>query len=304
MAIKNILITGVNGFIGKHLASRLHGKFNIIGFDKKTTFDLEKDCQPFLDTIKDTNLASYYDFSNKDNYHYANTLNGFKNLVKRIPYKVPIVSASSSSTLYISSKLPYIQNKLDTDNFIKNLDVSSSTLLLGGVYSDKCELYMLYSIIERIRNKSPNMIFYPGNANNGIGYIHINQVARCIENSINEVISKEIKDIKIVCQNNSSYKDIYDTTCLVFHNKVYPLIEVPKTIGKIGLTINNIFNSSNFFQPWMIDYCDAEYPFLDSDFADRNLLSDLENILEYAKNYPEHWVEINEKRNMPRLPEV
>jgi nucleoside-diphosphate-sugar epimerase len=318
MATKNILITGVNGFIGKHLNNSLQSKFNIIGIDKvrsrdnsnATILDLEKDSTSFVNSIKNTkldcivHLASYYDFSNKQNSHYEDTLNGFKSLISKLSYDVPIVSASSASTLYIGSELPYINNKKDTDNFVESLDVPSSTLLLGGVYSDKCELYMLYQIIERIRNKNPDMIFYPGNPDNGVGYINIKQVVKYIEESISNVINTYVKDKKLVCQDKVSYRELYDTSCLAFYDKKYPLVQVPKSVGKAGLATTNVIQRSNFFQPWMIDYCDADYPLYGSEFNDCNLVQDLESMLLYAKNYPEKWIEINKKRDMSRLNNV
>jgi len=186
--------------------------FNFNLKNTNATINFSKILRPYYQSISGIiHLADYYDFTNKPTTKYNHARNGFENfldinITQGIP-SVPIIAANSISILepsvpnstennllspYTNQCLPYIENKILLEqtllNYKKKFPVCS--LLLGGVYSDKCELYLLYQFLERIRLKQFDMLFTCVPNNYGLSYVHINEVV----DTITQVLTKEFNN--------------------------------------------------------------------------------------------------------------
>lgn len=282
------------------------------------------------------NLAGYYDFSNKQSAHYMSSQFGFENLMdklhKTLPLSVPVFNASSISIYkptipgqkitvgseLSSDKLPYIRNKIFIESSMdKYKERPMVSLVLGGVYSDNCELYILYQQLERIRQKGYDINFFPGDYNTGITYVHIDQVVRTFENCIDKFGSgcgDFAGHYRLLVGQRSpmTYKQLFDKACLGFHGKTLSLYSVSPILAQIGLHYLNKYKPS-FFEPWMIDYATNHYEIVPSELmygsrvqiadeiTERNIVDDVDKMIQFAKSDPTKWKEINEARSMTRL---
>mgnify|MGYP001192469360 FL=1 len=165
---KKILITGIYGFLGQHLAQRLHTDNEIIGINQSNQ---DKNFQlPNVSIIEGDisdpktldNVASDIDFIfhfgsptsvvlfKKDpTKYYANTINGMKNILQFAKNQsVTKLIFPSSGSVYSQNSKPHIENiipkpsnlygeaKVECENLAKNFtdDVNSIGLRIFAVY--------------------------------------------------------------------------------------------------------------------------------------------------------------------------
>jgi nucleoside-diphosphate-sugar epimerase len=121
---KNILITGVDGFIGYHLAKRLYLDFNIFGIDKNR----------HLKRIKRSSLKKYYCL-NLDNYNKLKILNNFK-----FDYIFHLGAFSKPSKAELNPESAISSNIIGTINMLKIAKKSRNCRFIfssaGAIYNN------------------------------------------------------------------------------------------------------------------------------------------------------------------------
>lgn len=287
---------------------------------------------PICGSIKGiVHLAAYYDFTNKKSPLYDKIQNGFETFMEigheKLPLNVPIITTTSLSMMKsttpgnkitpysptvcdLDNCLPYIKSKISLENSLKKYkERPCISLSLSGVYSNNCELYLLYQMLERIRLKKWDIIFHSIPKNHGLTYIHIDEVIDIILKSLNHYQGKSGFHKFIVGQDKPvSYDDIYQKANYIFHQKNYPSVRIPKIVAKSGIYLQNLINKNHFFEPWMIDYSQNHYEIDNIKLTKKigweqthYLLNDFDEMLSFALSNPDQWKIINEARNMSRL---
>ena len=240
-------------------------------------------------------LANYYDFTNKFNEFYGNQSHFIKFIEKHQKYfnNVPILFASSLSTLcankskldqnseYSESKLPYIQSKIQLEkemyNYSMKKNVNVTSLLLSGVYSDHCELYLMYKFIEQIRLKTIYGHFFSGNMNNHQSYIHIDDLVSNIHQYLLNPSSN--KFTRLLLGKSITYKKLFESI-----DPRHKIITVPTKLASKFLKINQKFNKNYFFKDWMLEFADKNYELNSNEFQmEHNISKDINQMLKKSK---------------------
>lgn len=207
--MKNIIVTGHDGFLGSHLVPELQKKFNVIGVSK-TRYN-----QKITQLKKDICKISYLDFPEKINYiiHLAAitdpiycqknpkecfnvNVNGTQNILELARRKDSKIIFFSTSHVYgIPKKLPvkegdpkhpnsiYSDSKLDAEIICESysrtygLDVSIARLF--SVYGPNSSSHLVVNSI--INQLLKNKVIQLGNVNSRRDFVYVTDVIQAIK---------------------------------------------------------------------------------------------------------------------------
>ena len=240
--MKNIIVTGHDGFLGSHLVPELQKKFNVIGVSK-TGYN-----QKITQLKKDICKISYLDFPEKINYiiHLAAitdpiycqknpkecfnvNVNGTQNILELARRKDSKIIFFSTSHVYgIPKKLPvkegdpkhpnsiYSDSKLDAEIICESysrtygLDVSIARLF--SVYGPNSSSHLVVNSI--INQLLKNKVIQLGNVNSRRDFIYVTDV---------------IQAIKIILKTIHGFNDYNVGT-----GKSYSILEICEILKKIS----------------------------------------------------------------------
>ena len=240
--MKNIIVTGHDGFLGSHLVPELQKKFNVIGVSK-TSYN-----QKITQLKKDICKISYLDFPEKINYiiHLAAitdpiycqknpkecfnvNVNGTQNILELARRKDSKIIFFSTSHVYgIPKKLPvkegdpkhpnsiYSGSKLDAEIICESysrtygLDVSIARLF--SVYGPNSSSHLVVNSI--INQLLKNKVIQLGNVNSRRDFIYVTDV---------------IQAIKIILKTIHGFNDYNVGT-----GKSYSILEICEILKKIS----------------------------------------------------------------------
>ena len=240
--MKNIIVTGHDGFLGSHLVPELQKKFNVIGVSK-TGYS-----QKITQLKKDICKISYLDFPGKINYiiHLAAitdpiycqknpkecfnvNVNGTQNILELARRKDSKIIFFSTSHVYgIPKKLPvkegdpkhpnsiYSDSKLDAEIICESysrtygLDVSIARLF--SVYGPNSSSHLVVNSI--INQLLKNKVIQLGNVNSRRDFIYVTDV---------------IQAIKIILKTIHGFNDYNVGT-----GKSYSILEICEILKKIS----------------------------------------------------------------------
>ena len=240
--MKNIIVTGHDGFLGSHLVPELQKKFNVIGVSK-TGYS-----QKITQLKKDICKISYLDFPEKINYiiHLAAitdpiycqknpkecfnvNVNGTQNILELARRKDSKIIFFSTSHVYgIPKKLPvkegdpkhpnsiYSDSKLDAEIICESysrtygLDVSIARLF--SVYGPNSSSHLVVNSI--INQLLKNKVIQLGNINSRRDFIYVTDV---------------IQAIKIILKTIHGFNDYNVGT-----GKSYSILEICEILKKIS----------------------------------------------------------------------
>ena len=240
--MKNIIVTGHDGFLGSHLVPELQKKFNVIGVSK-TSHN-----QKITQLKKDICKISYLDFPEKINYiiHLAAitdpiycqknpkecfnvNVNGTQNILELARRKDSKIIFFSTSHVYgIPKKLPvkegdpkhpnsiYSDSKLDAEIICESysrtygLDVSIARLF--SVYGPNSSSHLVVNSI--INQLLKNKVIQLGNVNSRRDFIYVTDV---------------IQAIKIILKTIHGFNDYNVGT-----GKSYSILEICEILKKIS----------------------------------------------------------------------
>lgn len=293
-----VIVTGSSGFIGKKLIAELSKSHEIAALDlvpvdnanlNPNIHQFELDLgngesiahffrshpRPISGLI---NLAAFYSFSNKPSVHYQRLLSGLPYLAQEFSRlktgTACFIQASSMACLeplppgmLLNNESPsvarweYPKFKRDSEEILRSVLKCERyvELVLAAVYSEFCELVPLYKFLSAHRNLSLHRWFYPGNADRGLTYIHVDDVAAAFKAQL-ETLSTT-RRLLIGEYEPTTYRTIAQIMDLELYGFVIPKLKVPKWFAKLGaFVLSKIFKRS-FYQPWMIDLADEHYCF-------------------------------------------
>ena len=240
--MKNIIVTGHDGFLGSHLVPELQKKFNVIGVSK-TGYS-----QKITQLKKDICKISYLDFPEKINYiiHLAAitdpiycqknpkecfnvNVNGTQNILELARRKDSKIIFFSTSHVYgIPKKLPvkegdpkhpnsiYSDSKLDAEiiceSYSRTYGLDVSIVRLFSVYGPNSSSHLVVNSI--INQLLKNKVIQLGNVNSRRDFIYVTDV---------------IQAIKIILKTIHGFNDYNVGT-----GKSYSILEICEILKKIS----------------------------------------------------------------------
>lgn len=267
-------------------------------------------------------LAAYYDFENRPDPRYERVEVGLRQLVVRMKVRLPttpLVFASSMTSLAstepgrrLTEESPrtgdwaYPAHKLRCEDILEKegADLPTAELVLSGVYSDWCELVPLYRHIERVRSSPLLRNLYPGRADRGLTYVHVDDVAKAFfltaealktRSGVHRFLIGEARPV--------TYETIQQTASTVFFGRHSTLVRVPRRLARAGVQVLSRAGVEPFIKPWMVSYSGEHFEFdlskttTELGWAPRHDLSrELEAMCRRARDERREWSQRNEAR--------
>lgn len=226
-------------------------------------------------------LAAYYDFSGEpDPLYKALTVEGTKRLLKELQkFEVEQFIFSSSllvmepaeeQTDVIAEDAPldaewaYPQSKLEAEKIVENCreDIPAVILRIAGVYDDNCHSLPISQHIRRIYEKQLESVFFPGDAERGQAFVHIEDLAECFFQTVGKRKTLDSCEVFLIAEPHVlSHQELQDDLGMLLHGKEWPTIRMPKILAKAGAWAKErLLGQDEFIKPWMIDLADDHYP--------------------------------------------
>lgn len=298
-----IVVTGSSGRIGTRVIERLKERCQPVGIDfigitskapemefvfVDLSSDESVDCA--FDRIRYAygnriasivHLAAFYSFSGKGLENYDRiTVKGTGRLLSQAK-KFEIEQFLFTSTMLVHDPSPrgvkitedspihgkwhYPASKVRTEKLIHEQRGSVPTVVLriAGCYDDQCNCVPLSQHMSRIYEKQFASLVFPGNSDNGVCYIHfddlIDMIALCIDKR--KELDPEVT--LLACEEDSvTYRELQTKFGKLLHNKDnWPMVRVPKWFAKFGAFVLNLvpFGPPPFIKPWMVNLADDNY---------------------------------------------
>jgi len=335
-----IVVSGSSGLIGTALVERLALDFDVAALDIKppAQHSLGKNVNFFQLDLGDpsviraffeehprpiqglVNLAGYYNFSNKPSIHYDRLKLGLIELARCYrslkASESCFIQASSMACLEPVSngtlieahaqsypRWEYPRFKKDSEDILRKelADEPYVEMVIAGVYTDTCELVPLYQFLECHLRCRFQRWFYPGDGNQGLTYIHLDDVCKAFQRQL----SAKVRYRRVLI--GESEATTYSQIATIVDNELYgfklPKIRVPKWLARFGALCLTKVSKREFYQPWMIDFADEHYQFnlngtleqLDW-IPTRKLTNELPEMIRRARQQPVEWRNLNAKR--------
>ncbi|MAA79580.1 MAG: hypothetical protein CL916_10005 [Deltaproteobacteria bacterium] len=272
-------------------------------------------------------LTAYYDFRNQPDKRYTQLEQTFPQLLRGLdallPAGAPILHSSSMAAMAptepgypLSADSPrigswaYPQHKLAMERIIEScvLKRPVAELVLAGVYSDRGDLVPLFQQIERIRRYRPEALFFPGNADRGLTYVHVDDVADAFARALVRLRDQtQVHRLLIGESSAVNYREIHDRASHMFHGYQLPIFWVPRWLAAGGAYvlgwIGDRCGVRRFLRAWMVRYAGEHFEF-DLTLTENcigwkprvHLCERLPTILHFAKNQPKDWLAVNRER--------
>ena len=348
MKRSSVLILGASGFIGRAVQQQLSSDHELITADlqpnalndvssehhiidqgnpedvARLLSALEHHCDRLVGVV---HLTAYYDFRNQPDKRYAQLEQTFPQLLRGLdallPAGVPILHSSSMAAMAptepgspLSASSPrmgswaYPQHKLAMERILESCELNRpvAELVLAGVYSDRAELVPLFQQIERLRRRRPEALFFPGNADRGLTYVHVDDAADAFARALTRLRDQaQVHRLLIGESSAVTYREIHERASQEFHGYHLPLVWVPRWLAAAGADVlgwlGDRVGIRRFLRAWMVPYAGEHFEF-DLGPTERSIgwrprvhLSErLPTILHLAKRDPKEWLAVNQAR--------
>lgn len=344
-----VIVTGSSGFIGSALAQRLSRTYQVVGLDQnipakkiegvdyyalnmsspdEVDSTLQKIVEKHGSQISSVvHLVAYYNFDGKRSPKYREiTVNGTKFLLLALKKFSQTEQFIFSSTMLVHAPSvgrkvteedpvkpgwAYPESKIHAENVIhENRDaISVLNLRIAGVYEDTCHSIPISNHIARIYENQFSSVLFPGNADHGQTFLHLEDLIDAIELAVDR--RKNLPDELTLLLGEDKvlpYRELQEQIGVLTHNIKWPTIRVPKFFARAGAFMlgKMPFIRDPFIKPWMIDYADDNYV-LDLSLAKRylgwtpkrNLEETLPGMIADLKRDPELWYKKNKLEKPP-----
>jgi len=343
-----VLVTGAAGLIGSRLLGHLQPNYDTVAFDVVVPKQIDDatdwiqcdmtNSQSVFDALarlRETHgntlasvihLAAYYDFSGEPSplYHEL-TVEGTRRLLHGLKRFDAEQFIFSSSLLVMKPAKPgktlredsatqaewdYPQSKLQTEAVIaeEHGKIPVLVLRIAGVYDEDCHSIPIAHQIDRIYKKEMESYFFPGNAELGQSFVHLDDLVDCFVCAVERRSQLGPYELLLVGEPDVvSYEELQEQIGQSLHGKAWPTIRIPKVVAKVGAWVEERLpgQGDSFIKPWMVDLADAHYPVDPSRAQEKlgwvpqhSLRSALGTILDRLKQDPQHWYTIN-KLHLP-----
>lgn len=339
-----ILITGSSGLIGTRLARAFEDEFRIVGLDVKPPkaddssaefieCDLTKE-PSVAEAMKEVrrrfgerlasviHLAAYYDFSGEPSPLYRKlTVEGTSRLLRSLQaFSVEQFLFSSSLLVMepvgeeaeITESSPteaqwdYPRSKLEAEKVIEDErgGIPVVILRIAGVYDEDCRSIPIAQQIVRIYEKDLESFFFPGDADHGQPFIHLDDLIECVRRVISLRGKLGQRELFLIAEPDIvSYAEMQDRLGRLLHGHEWPTIRIPKIAAKAGAWVKEKVAGEGekiFIKPWMVDLADDHYPVVIDRARERldwkptrRLRETLKEMVERLKSDPQKWYAMN-----------
>jgi nucleoside-diphosphate-sugar epimerase len=341
-----VVIMGSSGLIGTRLSRLLVPDYHVVGLDIKPPAEpvpgatwiecdltddkavpavLHRVAKDFGDQFASVvHLAAYYDFSGEPSSLYQDlTIEGTRRLLKTLQrYQVQqfafvstlLVMEPAESGARLTAFSPtqaewdYPQSKLAAEEVIheERGEIPVVILRLAGAYDEDCHSVPLAQQISRIHQKQLESFVFPGVRSHGQSFIHLNDVAECLQRTIEYRARLGEDEIFLVGEEDvMGYDELQDAVGELIHGRQWPTIRIPKAAAKAGAWVKEKAargeSEEPFIRPWMIDLADQNYPVDLQHLKDRldwqpqyTLRATLPEMARRLKQSPRRWYEENQ----------
>ncbi|WP_425398002.1 NAD-dependent epimerase/dehydratase family protein [Aeoliella sp.] len=270
-------------------------------------------------------LAAYYDFAGEDSPLYRDlTVEGTRRLLRELKAFDQVEQFVFSSSLLVMkpcepddklteqsparAEWQYPESKLAAENVIRREagEIPTVVLRMAGVYDEYGHSLPITQNIRRIAEKELESYFYPGDAERGQAFVHLDDLVNCFELVVERRGELESSEMFLVAEDEClSYEKLQDLIGEELHGvDDWPTIRIPKALAKAGAWVKDKTATSEddrpFIKPWMVDMADAHYPVNNSrarkrlGWTPKHCLSKtLPEILRHLKEDPREWYELN-----------
>ena len=268
-------------------------------------------------------LAAYYDFGGEPSPMYEKlTVQGTRYLLQQLLLSLKVEQFVFSSSLLvmkpaaegetISEMSPtegawdYPESKLKAEEVIRQgrENIPAVILRIAGVYNEDCHSIPIAQQISRIHAKDLESYFFPGDANHGQAFVHLDDLIACLANTVERRGQLGPFELVLIAEPDvMSYAELQDRIGVLLHGKEWPTIRIPKAVAKAGAWVRDKLASEDepsFIKPWMVDLADAHYP-VQIELARRllgwepkhRLRDTLEEMIRRLKQEPRRWYQTN-----------
>jgi len=299
-----ILITGSTGLIGSRISEALARGYRVVGLDVKPPLDdhsltafVECDLtqtESVADTMNQVrsgfgaklasvvHLAAYYDFSGEPSPLYDElTVEGTRRLLTALQqFEVEQFIFSSSllvmqpveegekvsETTPIEGTWDYPQSKIEAEEVIRRTrgKIPAVILRLAGVYDEDCHSVPIGQQIGRIHQKQLESYFFPGDADHGQAFVHLDDLVDAFVKTIERRGQLPEFTVLLIAEPDvMSYEELQDRIGELLHGREWPTIRIPKAVAKAGAWVKDKLageDEPTFIKPWMVDLADQHYP--------------------------------------------
>lgn len=225
-------------------------------------------------------LAAYYDFSGKPSPLYEKlTVEGTRRLVRALETLRVDQLIFSSSLLVMKpadeeghplteesptrAEWDYPSSKLRAEHVLKTEHGSIPVVVLriAGVYDDQCHSLPISQQIRRIYEKDFESIVFPGDADHGQPFIHIDDLVTCVRAAIERRDVLDPYEMFLIAEPDvMSYQELQSRLGKLIYGHEWPTIRIPKPVAKAGAWVKTkLSDEEQFIRPWMIDLADDDY---------------------------------------------
>jgi nucleoside-diphosphate-sugar epimerase len=301
---RTVLVTGSTGLIGSRVVQALAAAYHVIGLDVKRpkedtpgagflACDLTK-TESVADALRQVaaqcgrevasviHLAAYYDFSGESSPLYKSlTVEGTRHLLQQLQdFDVEQFVFSSSLLVMkpaeegeqITEASPteaawdYPESKLRAEAVIQQerRTIPAVVLRIAGVYDEDCHSIPIAQQISRIYQKDFESYFFPGDADHGQPFVHLNDLVDCLVRTVEVRSELDPYELLLIAEPDvMSYAELQERIGELIHGREWPTIRLPKIVAKAGAWVKDKLadeDDPEFIKPWMIDLADAHYP--------------------------------------------
>lgn len=299
-----ILVTGCSGLIGARFTARAIEHYVVVGLDRNPpapgdrldawiACDLTdgRAVELALDRVRHdhgthlasvVHLAAYYDFSGEPSHLYNDlTVEGTRRLLRGLQ-AFHVEQFVFTSTLLVhepaederpltsdsptSATWDYPASKLAAERVIAadRGGIPAVVLRIAGVYDEDCHSIPLGQQISRIYQRDLEGYVFPGDADKGQSFIHLNDVVESMLATVERRAVLAAHEVFLIGEEDvMSYAELQEQLGILIHGEAWPAIRIPKFVAKVGAWIQGQFASPEappFIKPWMIDLADQHYP--------------------------------------------
>lgn len=337
-----VLVTGSTGLIGRAVLARLAGRYRLVGFDRDlpphpppiaecVCIDLASDAsvEAALARVRTAygeriasvvHLAAYFDLTGKPDPRYEQvTVRGTERLLRGLqPFRVEQFVFTSTMLVHeprapgeridedwpLDPKLPYRASKVETEAMLRSErgDVPVAVIRPAGVYDDRCRNAFLAHQIARIYQGSLEGHLYPGAADVGQSFLHLDDLIDAIERLIDRRADLP-PDLTLLLGEAEAigYASLQRRIGCLIRGEPWRTWTVPPALARAGAWLQaDVLGEDPFVRPWMVDIASDHYA-LDTtrardvlDWEPRHALGEtLPLMIEALKDDPVGWYEDN-----------
>jgi nucleoside-diphosphate-sugar epimerase len=347
-----VLVTGSSGLIGSRLLARLAADCRVVGLDVKPPEDAIENAdfvecdltetesvnaslrgvrnQYGSDVASVVHLAAYYDFAGEPSPLYDElTVEGTRRLLMGLQeFRVEQFVFSSSLLVMrpaeegemVSEASPvegswdYPQSKLEAEQVIRATrgEIPAVILRMAGVYDEDCHSVPIGQQISRIHQKQLESYFFPGDADHGQAFVHLDDLIEALVKTIEHRGQLSEYEVLLLAEPDvMSYAELQERIGELLHGEAWPAIRIPKAVAKVGAWVHDKLATEEepaFIKPWMVDLADQHYPVEIERARERlgweprhRLRDTLPEMVRRLKRDPAHWYREN---NLPPPDEI